>query len=301
MKNSILSVCIAAILTSAALAQGPAAPAANSKYEINKAWAQLPAGMTWDASTTNIAADGKGNILVMVRTAPYFRVFSRDGKFIKAWGDAGLFTMAHGATFDKDGFIWATDSNGHVVHKFDANGKLLMTLGKKGVAGDNASKDTFNQPNAVAVAANGDVYVSDGYVNSRIVHFNKDGQFVRIIGGVKGSEPGQLQVPHGVAIDSRGRILVADSDNKRVSVFDKDGKFVEVWAVPSRGNMVVTAGDIVYVSDVNSGSVVMLKDGKVLDTVPGLGRPHGLTLDSDGAIYASDSTNRVVMKVTKKQ
>ena len=109
-----------------------------------------------------------------------------------------------------------------------------MSLGKKGVAGDNASRDTFNRPNAVTVAANGDVFVSDGYVNSRIVQFSKDGKFIKIIGGTKGNAPGQLQLPHGIAIDSKGRLLVADSDNKRISVFDKDGKFLETWAAPCR-------------------------------------------------------------------
>ena len=103
---------------------------------------------------------------------------------------------------------------------------------QKGVAGDNTSRDLFNQPNHVAVAPNGDIYVSDGYVNARVVHFSRNGQFVRIIGGVKGSQPGQLQLPHGVALDSKGRILVNDSDNQRVSVFDKDGTFVEAGPIP---------------------------------------------------------------------
>ena len=129
-----------------------------------------------------------------------------------------------------------------MVYKFDAGGKVLLTLGKKGMAGDNASQELFNRPNAVAIATNGDIYVSDGYNNSRVVHFNKEGKFIRIIGGTKGAEPGQLQLPHGVVVDSQGRILVADSDNKRITVFNKDGKFVENWPFASRGGMVITLG-----------------------------------------------------------
>jgi streptogramin lyase len=140
--------------------------------------------------------------------------------------------------------------------------------------------------------------VSDGYVNARVVHFTPSGQFVRIIGGVKGSEPGQLQVPHGVALDSKGRILVNDSDNQRVSVFDKDGKFVETWPFPSRGGIVVMADDTVYVSDVNAGIVNISKNGKKIDSVSA-DRAHGLGADVDGAIYVSGASRMTVMKITR--
>src|SRR5687768_10680786 len=165
------------------------------RYDVKANFAQPPAGQTWGASTTSVAADGKGKVVVMVRTAPYIRVFTTEGAPVKAWGDAGLFNLAHSVHFAPDGSVWATDPNAHVVHKFSADGKMVLTLGKKGVAGDNASRDSFNQPNALGFAANGDVYVSDGYVNSRIVHFTADGKFVRIIGGTKGSAPGELQIP----------------------------------------------------------------------------------------------------------
>jgi sugar lactone lactonase YvrE len=150
----------------------------------------------------------------------------------------------------------------------------------------------------VAIAPNGDIYVSDGYQNARVVHFNGNGQFLRIIGGVKGSEPGQLQVPHGVALDSQGRILVNDSDNQRVSVFNKDGKFVETWPVPSRGGIVVASDDTVYVSDVNAGVVSILKNGKRIDGATA-DRAHGLGVDTDGSIYVSGASRMTVMKVTR--
>ena len=242
--------------------------------------------------------DRTGNVVVLVRTAPHFRIFTRDGEFVRAWGDDGLFQSAHSVTIDSQGFLWVTDSVGHVVHKFSPEGELLMTLGRKGTAGDNTSRDLFNQPNHVAIAPNGDIYVSDGYQNSRVVHFSKDGQFVRIIGGERGSEPGQLQVPHGVAVDSRGRILVNDSDNQRVSVFDKDGKFVETWPFPSRGGIVVTADDTVYISDVNVGVVNIVKDGELIDSVSA-DRAHGLGVDIDGSIYVSGASRMTVMKITR--
>jgi len=184
------------------------------------------------------------------------------------------------------------------VQKFNSEGRLLLTLGRKGVAGDNAAHDSFNQPNHVSIAPNGDIYVSDGYQNARVVQFTPTGQFVRIIGGVKGGQPGQLQVPHGVALDSKGRILVNDSDNQRVSVFDKEGKFVETWPFPSRGGIVVTADDTVYVSDVNAGIVNVVKNGKKIDSVSA-DRSHGLGVDTDGSIYVSGASRMTVMKITK--
>ena len=267
-------------------------------YTVDANWAQLPAGTAWNGNTSWITADGKGNVVVLVRTAPYFRVFSRDGRFVKTFGDDGLFQSAHSVTVDAQGFLWVTDSAAHVVHKFNPEGKLLMTLGKKGVAGDNSSRDLFNQPNHVAIAPNGDIYVSDGYVNARVVHFSAAGQFVRIIGGVKGSAPGQLQLPHGVALDSRGRILINDSDNQRVSVFDKDGRFVESWPFPSRGGIAVAADDTVYVSDVNAGIVNIVRNGNRIDSVSA-DRAHGMGIDTDGSIYVSGASRMTVMKIAK--
>jgi sugar lactone lactonase YvrE len=269
------------------------------RYDVKPNFAQPPAGQSWGASTTSVAADGKGAVVVMVRAVPYFRVFTTDGTPVKTWGDAGLFNLAHSVHFAPDGTIWASDPSDHVVHKFTAEGQRLLTLGKKGVAGDNASRDTFNQPNAVGFAANGDVYVSDGYVNSRIVQFTADGKFVRIIGGTKGSAPGELQVPHGVAVDPQGRILVADSDNKRVSVFDKDGRFVKTIAAPSRGGIAAAADGTIYVSDVNAGAVTVIRNDQIADVIKVEGRPHGLTLDAaTGDVYTS-STNAANYNVTK--
>ena len=290
----VTSVLVCVVL---ATASGISAQSKNP-FKVDPTWAQLPQGTSWNGNTTWITTDGKGNVTVLVRTAPYFRVFSRDGKFVKAFGDEGLFESAHSVTIDAQGFLWVTDSAAHLVHKFSPDGRLLMTLGKKGVAGDNTSRDLFNQPNHVAIAPNGDIYVSDGYVNARVVHFSSKGEFVRIIGGVKGSAPGQLQLPHGVALDSRGRILINDSDNKRVSIFDKDGRFVETWPYPSRGGIAVASDDTVYVSDVNVGIVNIVKNGKLIDSVLA-DRAHGMGIDTDGSIYVSGASRMTVMKIAR--
>jgi streptogramin lyase len=270
---------------------------AQSAPTIDKNWGQ-PAGQ-WDGPTSWVEADGTGNIIVFVRAAPYFRVYTREGKLLRSWGEDGLFRNAHSVTYDPKGFIWATDAGRHVIYKYDMQGNQLQTIGTLDQAGDNASMTSFNQPSYVTVAPNGDLYVSDGYVNARIVQLSPQGEFIRVIGGVEGAEPGQLKLPHGVAVDSNGRIIVNDSDNQRISVFDKDGAFVTTWPFPSRGGIAITDDDTLYVSDVNAGAINVIKNGALLDTIKVDLRPHGLTVDSDGAIYVADAMGRAVLKITR--
>ena len=301
MPKFAVAATLSALLASVVLHLAPGLAAQpGGAYTVDAQWARLPAGTTWDGNTSWIATDGRGHVMVLVRTAPYFRVLTRDGAWVKAFGEDGLFQSAHSVTIDAAGHLWVTDSAAHVVHKLTSDGRVVMTLGRKGVAGDNTSRELFNQPNHVAIAPNGDIYVSDGYVNARVVHFGSDGRFIRIVGGVKGAGPGQLQVPHGVALDSRGRILVNDSDNGRVSIFDTDGRFVETWPFPSRGGIAVAADDTVYISDVNAGIVNIVKNGTRIDSVAA-DRAHGMAIDTDGAIYASGASRMTVMKITKRR
>ena len=297
-KRTLTAMLIATMCGVAAVGAQSTLGSLFDRYDVKANFAGLM-GAGWGASTTSVAADGKGQVVVMIRAVPYFRVFTTDGKPVKTWGDAGLFNLAHSVHVAADGAIWATDPQAHVVHKFSTDGKQLLTLGKKGTAGDDASRDTFNQPNGLGFAPNGDVYVSDGYVNSRVVHFTADGKFVRIIGGKKGSAAGELQVPHGVAIDPQGRIIVADSDNKRLSIFDKDARFVKTIAAPSRGGVAAAADGTIYVSDVNAGVVAVIRNDQIVDVIKVEGRPHGLALDpATGDIYTS-STNAMNWNVTK--
>lgn len=282
----------------------PVAASLFDQYDILKDWAKMPSEQTWDGETPSVAADGRGTVGVLVRKAPHFRFFKSDGTFIKAWDYAEEKTNYHSIYFGPEGAVWLAATNNHVMMKFSSDGKQLMILGKRGVAGDNASKDAFNRPNAVAFGQNGEIFVSDGYINSRIVEFTKDGKFVRIIGGVKGSGPGELDLPHAVAIDASGRILVADSGNKRISVFDKDGRFVESWPTPGQGGLSLGSDGTVYVSDVNAGSVVLLKDGKIVDVIHIQGRPHGLSLDAaTNEIYlaSTEPMKPDVIKIVRKK
>ena len=240
------------------------------RYDVKPNFGQVNGNPAWGGLTSWVAADGKGSVIVMVRAVPYFRVFTTDGKPVKTWGDdKSLFNQAHSVHVGPDGSLWATDPDDHVVHKFTPDGKLLMTLGKKGVPGDDTARDAFNRPNAVGFGPNGD------------------------IGGKKGSKPGELQLPHGVVVDQQGRIIVADSDNKRLSVFSKDGTFIKTLAAPSRGGLVITPDGTLYVSDVNAGAVTVFKNDQIFDVIKVEGRPHGLSVDPvTGDVYTSSSVGQ---------
>jgi sugar lactone lactonase YvrE len=155
--------------------------------------------------------------------------------------------------------VWVTDDQakdgkGLQVFKFSADGKVLMTLGKKGVAGEGS--DAFGAPTSAVVAPNGDIFVADGHNgcncnSSRIVKFNKDGKYIGEF-GKKGSGPGELNLPHALAFDSRGRLFVADRSNNRVEIFDRDGKFIAEWKQFGRPSGIFIYKDVLYVSDSES-------------------------------------------------
>jgi peptidylamidoglycolate lyase len=279
-----------------------AAAQSNANWEVLPSWGQLPAGANWGAPS-QVSTTPDGRIVFFRRMVPSFFVFNPDGSFVKSWGDAP-YKLAHGIRIDKDGFIWVTDNSDNFVQKFSADGKLLMTVGKKGMAGDNQSTDAFDGPADVFVAPNGDFYVADGYRNSRVVQFSKEGNFIRIIGGTKGSEPGQFNLPHAVVVDSKGRVIVADAENSRVQVFGQAGTFIEQWTdfiAKPRGAMYIAPDDTLYISHVDDEAISVVKNGKVVDVIRGVGgRPHGMTLDRDGNIYVTFPLTSGMKKIVKK-
>jgi DNA-binding beta-propeller fold protein YncE len=259
----------------------------------------------WGGTTTWVAADGKGTVVVMVRVAPYLRFFTTGGEPIRQWGDKELFTgEAHSVHFGPDGNVWATDSVDHTVRKFSPTGQLLLTLGKHKVAGDNTAQDAFNRPNAVGFGARGQVFVSDGYANQRVVEFTPEGKFVRIYGGKKGNGDGEMAMVHGVAVDAQGRVYATDSDNQRVVVFDAQGKFLKNISIPGRGGSYLAPDGTFYISDVNAGAVAVLKDDRIVEVIKVEGRPHGLAVDpSTGDVYTSSTvaTRPGVTKATPRR
>ncbi|MCM3878909.1 MAG: peptidyl-alpha-hydroxyglycine alpha-amidating lyase family protein [Vicinamibacterales bacterium] len=235
-------------------------------------WGQLPEGRKW-GSTASVTTAPDGTIWVTDRCGksgaggelcngasagidPIFQ-FDTSGKMLKSFGK-GMFTSPHKLTVDKDGNLWMADNGQHQVMKLDQNGKVLLTLGKKGVVG--TGHDEFDAPTEVAIAPNGDIFVADGHTggglaggNARIVKFDKDGKFIKTWGR-KGMGPGEFDAPHTLAFDSRGRLFVGDRQNNRIQIFDQDGKFIAQWFQFGRpsGIYIDKRTDMLYVADSES-------------------------------------------------
>jgi streptogramin lyase len=302
-------------------------------YRTVENWAKLPEGRPW-GSTAGVSVDRHGNIWVAERCgkntcaasnlAPILE-FDPSGKLLKSFGE-GMFLFPHGLTVDKDGNIWVTDGQGangkgHQVFKFNPDGKVLMTLGKAGVAGD--GPDTFNMPSAVAIASNGDIFVADGHggnSNNRVVKFNKDGKFIKTW-GKKGTAPGEFDIPHCLAFDSKGRLFVGDRNNNRIQIFDQDGNYIAEWKQFSRpSGIFIDKNDVIYVADSESESVSKnhdgwkrgirignVKDGSVVAFIPdpvevatGTSAAEGVAADSNGTIYGAEVGPKDLKKYLKK-
>lgn len=301
-------------------------------YRTVSDWAKLPEGRTW-GSTAGVDVDSHDHIWVAERCganscagsnlAPILE-FDTSGKLLKSFG-AGMFVFPHGIYADKDGNVWVTDGQGkdgkgHQVFKFSPDGKVLLTLGKAGVPGN--GPDTFNMPSDVVVAPNGDIFVADGHggeSNSRIVKFSKDGKFIKAW-GKKGTGPGEFDIPHALAFDSKGRLFVGDRNNNRIEIFDQDGNFIDQWRQFSRpSGIFIDKHDVIYVADSESNSVRpnpgfkrgmrvgSAKDGTVTAFIPDpvevattTSAAEGVAVDSKGAIYGAEVANKDLKKYVKK-
>jgi peptidylamidoglycolate lyase len=298
----VLALALLVPLNAQSPGEKPKPDATNSNWE-SAPWGKLPPGLEWEAAS-QVSTTPEGQIVVLRRANPFFVLMTPAGDVVRTWGE-NLFKVAHGLRIDRKGFLWVTDNTDNFVQKYSPDGKLLLTLGQRGVAGGNDSKTGFDGPADVFVLPDGDILVADGYRNSRVVRFASDGSFKSIIGGTKGTEPGQFSVPHAVVADSRGRIIVADAENSRIQVFDQSGKFLEQWTdftSKPRGSMYITPDDTLYVSHVDSESISIMKNGKVIERVTGVGgRPHGVTLDQQGNIYVANPASRSVKKIVKKK
>jgi hypothetical protein len=334
-----------------ARAQQPAYPKPTdlpNPYRLVDNWPTLPKTMNdgrW-GEVIRVHVDAKGDVWVFHRcfnvvpagsatcvgrgaANPPILKFSASGQLLKSFG-AGLFAYPHGFTVDHDGNLWATDVNdaeailgmsarnadgivmGQEVLKLSPEGKVLMVLGKEGVAG--TGSDAFDRPTSVAVAPNGDVFVSDGhdpnrYGTARVVKFSKEGRFIKSWGR-KGSAPGDFDEPHDIFVGgSRGWVYVADRKNNRVQVFDQDGGFVAAWTQFGQPSSVfVGRDDTIYigasfpslsakkgelrgivVGNAISGSLTaFIPDPADLDKVIRGTSASGIAADSAGAVFAAD-------------
>lgn len=249
-----------------------------------------------------VATDRQGRVFVFQRAPVPVLVFQRDGTFIRSWG-AGEFSSPHGCRFDPDGNLWLTDNADHRVLKYTPEGKLLATFGTKGQAGEDATH--FNKPTDIAFAPNGDFYVSDGYGNSRVVRFSRNGEYLGAWGR-KGTGEGEFNLPHSVVIDRSGKVYVADRENARVQVFSPEGKFLTQWRDTGHPyGLYLTPDQRLYLTDGLANTLTVYDlSGKRLrragSTGSGPGEyqlPHLLNVDDQGAVYVCEITGKRVQKL----
>lgn len=195
-------------------------------YEVVPDWPKKPAGVVW-GDMPGVAVDARDAVWIFTRTQPVVQAYAASDGTLKAKWDHIEHGRAHHLKFDPQGNLWLSDVELHTVRKYSPDGKLLLSLGTPRVAGEDASH--FNKPTDMVVTPAGDIFVSDGYGNNRIVHFDKAGKYVKAW-GKKGTGPGEFDLPHGIGVDSKGRLYVADRSNGRVQVFDQSGKFLAQWA-----------------------------------------------------------------------
>jgi len=298
---------ITAVLLTLALLeiQGTSLRAADSgHYELVENWMHFPPEVAAWGMATGVDVDAHDNVYVFHRNELMpIMAFDRHGTFIRAWGQ-GLFKTTHFLRVDRFGYVWITDRGDMQALKFSVDGSLLMTIGKKGVTGDNTSRDAFNGMADLAVAKNGDIFIADGEgPNTRVVKLAKDGTFINWWGG-KGSEPGQFDMPHSIAIDSTGRVYVADRSNNRIQIFDQKGTFLRQWTNFGTPWGLFIKDDRIYVVDGTENNCLLiasLKDGKVLERIEGLSNPTAVAVDSTGAIYIGEVNGKNVKKFVRKR
>ena len=290
------------LTTTAAVAQlksGPPLP-----HQVVKDWAQLPAG--WNlGETSGVSIDKNDNVWVFNRGPHPVIQFDKNGKFLKAWSEVPV-TTSHGIRVGPDGNIWLVDVKGHQIMEFTPEGRLRMILGINSKApGNNETPYGYNEPTSVGFLPNGDFLITDGYKNSRVAKYNRDGIF-QMQWGKKGTGDSEFDLVHDVAVDKRGLVYVADRLNSRVQVFDANGKFITKWTgIGAAWGLAYSAKeDVMWMCDgVNNRIVKLSMQGEVLGVLSEFGKaqgkldyPHHLAIDSTGALYVAEVRNWRVQK-----
>lgn len=227
------------------------------EYEVLEGWEHLPEGLSF-VEVAGVAVDSRDRVYVFCRGRIPVIVFDREGRFLDAWGE-GVFTTPHGIFIDRRDHLWLADSGDHTLRKFSPDGRLLMTLGRKGVAADTGfavnvspvqrAAGPFNRVTNAAVLPSGELYVADGYGNARVHKFAADGTWL-FSWGEPGNGPGQFNLPHGIAVDSAGQVYVADRENSRVQIFSPEGEYLREWTWVNRPcDIFIDGQDRLYIAE----------------------------------------------------
>jgi DNA-binding beta-propeller fold protein YncE len=293
-------------------------------YSPDDHWAKLPPGFGW-REVVGVATDSRDRVFVFSRGDHPLMIFERDGTFVHSWSHV-RFVRPHGITIGPEDSVYVTDDTDHTVRKFSPDGRLMLTLGVSGQPSNTGATSLdfrtivragppFHYPTNLALAPNGDMFVSDGYGNARVHRFSADGRLL-YSWGEPGSGPGQFHLPHGIAVDTNGIVFVADRENSRIQLFSLGGKFLEQWTDVARpcqvfvdrtGNVIVAElgfragmwpGITAPSPDATGGRLSIFdRDGRLLKRWGGgddpcaagdFFAPHDVCVDSHGDIFVAE-------------
>ena len=348
MKRSIFF--LALFVAIPALAQQPA----EIRYQADPNFLKLPPD-THLGEAVGVAVNSKGHVFVFSRgntTGPAYGAaaaqlleFAPDGKFLREIGhNLYAWSFAHSVRIDKDDNIWVADKGSDMVIKFNPEGRVVMVFGRKQEASDEGTEPLkhpkpplppvdgmFRQVTDMAWDSAGNTYISDGYVNSRIAKADKNGVWLKSW-GEPGDKPGQFNIPHSIAVDAQNNVYVADRSNRRIQVFDAEGKFLRqitidvpapadaraaIGAKPTANTgtmapgvpwtLCITPGpnQVLYTSDAYPGRIYKLSlDGKVLGMLGKAGKQpgefgwiHSIACPSENELYVAEILNWRVQKL----
>lgn len=294
-------------------------------YQVVEGWEQLPEGFT-HRDCVGVGVDARDNVYLFTRGQSRVLVYSREGAFLRCWGEDLFTPRTHGLTVGPDDRVYCVDEGNQCVYVFTPAGGLLTTLGVPGVAADTGydgrtpesirGGPPFNRPTNVAIAPGGEIYVSDGYGNCKIHRFSATGTLLQSW-GEPGAGPGQFHLPHGLRVAADGRVFVADRENDRIQIFSPDGRFLEQWtdvqwptniAIDGAGNIYVAElwwrvgdrspahGEIVddrpgRVSIFDAAGRLLTRWGGPDRCAPGnFVAPHDICVDARGDLYVAEVT-----------
>jgi DNA-binding beta-propeller fold protein YncE len=303
----------------------------NLRYRSVEGWEQLPEGFV-HRDVSDVAVDSQDRVFLLTRSEPRVIVYGPDGRFIRSWGEGTFSARPHGITIGPDDAVYIVDEGNHSVRRYNTDGGLESEIGPSGRGSDTGvdhsladlherietitrAAGPYNKPTKLAVAPNGDLYVTDGYGNARVHHFDAGGNLLRSW-GEPGTGPGQFHLPHSVVVAPDGRVLVADRENERIQVFDPEGGFLEAWTGFHRPAGLCMRDGLVYVTELSrrpgymswssarvdrleaARMTVLDLDGKILARWGGepgcdpsnFAAPHGVAVDSSGDIYVAEVT-----------
>ena len=266
------------------------------RYGVVPGWGQVQQM----GVVSGVACDSDDRVYVAVRTPPYPQtlsgatlVFDRNGKFLRSWGE-DLFGTPHGIWASPDDEIYVTDVTDHTIRKYSRSGDLLMTLGTKDQPG--APGEPFNKPSRAVLSQSGELYVSDGYGQSRAHRLTPDGDVV-VSWGAPGTGAGEFDLPHDVTVDKEDRVYILDRGNRRCQIFNNSGEYITEWGgLRSPNDLFIDGDGVIHVAEAEQRICLMTPNGEVIGRWGEKGHapgqfpvyPHGLWIDSHGDVYVAE-------------